>query len=884
MIRLSTIATVAVIALLSTVACSRPAIEKTVTGKDAQDGVGQAEINASRLAYISGRGLGQITATFTSRNQPSPQEVNCTFYGSGNDVCLLWSIDDLHYDSKDTVKLKVAYKRLNFDEQGVFDFKVFAGDFVEVSATERYRVILNGAESVNMLTDFKSVNISKFHEASTKVQFVTLLPYGNQMDTTHALDMYIKKGTTRASSKNSIVQDSSKIGFGLVKTLVPSDPDYCLDVDCKVAIHYDVVNVVSFDFFMIIKDKDTEINLYDGNTFMEDLTADDQITYVIDNTYQPDALSWKFVLMPISGDPDMAVNLNSKPKKIQDYNWKTSADRPEEILITKQELKDIKGEKSKIYLTFSSSLPTQFIFKIMTSVDESATNLRPNLPVMGEADAGEIVKYVYSTHANHPESISVFAKLTAQSGDPDLYIKDCPSLKTNEECAITQSDINNWSALEKDESRLALKSTQKRGDDSLYLRFNCMPSNEKFDNFKFEGDEASLFTTKRCIFAVAVYGKTSAVQTKSKYVLELKGSKHHSLLELKKPSFISQGPKTNLYYKLTIDKVDPKHKYLNFRFMVNSGDFDVFTSRNIPFPDEANADSNEHISTKVGQSVAQYEHFVTVEGDSDSLKGDHYLSIVPSTYTLANVVAYTSINNAEAYSGEKYQEITFNNGIFDTIKVSENAAKSYYFSLDVPEELSKDTEVTLELVAIKGKFSYCVSSNVTKIDKDIDCIWSDYNYDGNIIFNSRDKDFKRQFDYGVLVKPIYQKSMEGEVYSFSLLLTSQDQYTLLSPGVPYRTGKVTSSHSYFQIGVNRDTDFLTLMLSSQDAQVQMEVSNDAEDFLSSAPSKFHRIATGKNAAVLYKKSEMKSVCDVYKKYYQAEANMVKSFKPSAMSM
>lgn len=877
MIRYSKIAAIAMVVLLSTAICSRPVIEKKISQKGDQVGSLEVDAGASRLAYVVGQGFGDVNISFTSRNQPNAQNVQCNFYGQGNSVCVIWSQDDLHYDLKDSIKVKADFKRYDFDDSD-FTFKVIAGDFVDVSALEKYHLVLNGAQNINLLVDFKAINSSEYKPESTKVQYAALLPYGRQMDAAHALNMYIKKGTSRASPKNSIVQDSSQAGIGLVKTVTYNDPDYCLDSDCKVAVHFDLINVNYFDFFVMAKEKLTPVSISSDSTILEDLTMDDEVTYVIENTYQPEDLNWKFILMPLSGDPDMAVNFDTKPAKFDDYRWKTSQDSPEAILITKKELQGLKVKGKKIYMTFKASQPAKFVFKIMTRVDESATHLWPNLPTMGEADAGEIVKYVYSTHTDYPETISVFAKLTASSGNPDLYIKDCSNLEKNEECAITKADIDNWSQLENDKNRLALKSVQLIGDDSIFLRFNCVPSNSSFDNFKFQGDEAQLFTTRTCSFAFAVHGKTSATNSKSKYILEIKGSKHHEILEFNKPYYINQGPKGKQYLKLSLDKVDPKHKYLNFRFLVNSGDFDVYHSRSVPFPDEVSATLNEHISTKIGQSVAQYEHFVTVPANNPDIKGDHYLTLSFSTYTMASVVAYTSINDAESYSGEKYQEIKFNQEIIESVPATKGASKSFYFSMDVPQERSKDTEVTLELTALKGRFKFCVSSNTTKIENESDCTWSDYNYKGNIVFNSRDKNFKAQFDYGILIKPIIESRVsEGEQFSFALLVTSQDQYTLLSPGVPYKTGMITSSHSYFQIGVNRDADFLAIVMSTEDAHAQLQISNDAEDFLSSTPSAFHRIVTGKNSAVLYSKTDLKPLCDVYKRYYNRDANMVRYF-------
>ena len=88
-------------------------------------------------------------------------------------------------------------------------------------------------------------------------------------------------------------------------------------------------------------------------------------------------------------------------------------------------------------------------------------------------------------------------------------------------------------------------SDAKSGDDSLLLKFGCLPKDEQFKNANFfsKNEETAMFETQLCMFAVAVVGKQSKSVKRNRYVLEVKGAKYHKLLELKKQISISAAPK-----------------------------------------------------------------------------------------------------------------------------------------------------------------------------------------------------------------------------------------------------------------------------------------------------------------------------------------------------
>lgn len=611
---------------------SRQVMEQSTGADGPQSGETEATFAKGRQAYIVASGIGVVNVTIVNGSDKEEDAIECHFYhGVGDRICLLWSDDGLQFDSKESVKVKVSYSRSTYSYTTIFKFSLMTGDFVDLLSSSRSILMMNNLETVHLLVDFKDFT-NDFSKEGAKIQYVALLPYSTSIDLAHSLTMYLRKGEVRATPTTSAVQVSSKLGIGFVKTLTRTDPDFCVDRSCKVAIRLETVNVDFVDFRIMFKHKASVVPLEEGQEYIEDMVENDEVTYEITPDTLTSSSNWMFLLVPIDGNPDMAINIGSKPASINDYRWKTNEDKPEEIYITQEEIKSLNLENKKFYITLNTTSTTQFAFRAFAT-NSQVSHLRPNTPISGEAKVGEIVNYIYEAFTSYPETLTMFADLSAKSGNPDMYIKDCSNVTKEEDCKITQAEIDSWNNTGTTPYRLAAKSSMVGNNDNIYFRFNCLPDSpdqDQYKNFKFEGDEAQLFTTKNCLFAVAVVGKQTTTHQVSKYTLELKGSKFHHVGELKLPLLINEGPQNKMYIKYTIGDIDPKHNYLNFKFTITSGDFDVHFSRLTPFPDESNADKSEHISTAVGQRKAEFDHYVTIKADPSRLSGVHYLTIAVS--------------------------------------------------------------------------------------------------------------------------------------------------------------------------------------------------------------------------------------------------------------
>lgn len=242
---------------------------------------------------------------------------------------------------------------------------------------------------------------------------------------------------------------------------------------------------------------------------------------------------------------------------------------------------------------------------------------------------------------------------------------------------------------------------------------------------------------------------------------------------------------------------------------------------------------------------------------------------------MASILPFTSIHNAETEGGDNYQELVLGQTIFDSLTAVSKSSKSYFISLDVPEERSKDVEVTVQLKATKGNLRFCVSASKTRIDSEEDCTWKDK--DGLIVISSSDSRFKRTFDYGVLVQPVATGKNESDAYYYSLMATSQEQFSNLIIGLSTSTGSFSSPQAFFRVDVDRDADFLGVLVTSDDSYAQVIVSNDVKDLSRFNHSEFFRLGQGVKASVLYKREALTSLCNVYEKHHRESPNLCPLF-------
>ena len=60
-------------------------------------------------------------------------------------------------------------------------------------------------------------------------------------------------------------------------------------------------------------------------------------------------------MVPIEGNPDLAVNGNTMPDKFEDYYWKSTLKAAEDIFVTSKEMTALNIEPSTMYFMTNST-------------------------------------------------------------------------------------------------------------------------------------------------------------------------------------------------------------------------------------------------------------------------------------------------------------------------------------------------------------------------------------------------------------------------------------------------------------------------------------------------------------------------------------------------
>jgi hypothetical protein len=644
----------------------------------------------------------------------------------------------------------------------------------------------------------------------------------------------------------------------MISTIMPTDSDYCFKSSCYYTARIDSEGVEAFEFFTISKPDEIKLEVDHDMTFLDQVTGESDSRTFVFSSPGGKPLNWKFVLTPLQGNPDMGVNVGSKPQLFKDYKWRTGEDRTEGISLHDDDLKT--GEN--IYLTVRSTGKTEFLLTVSNPNDAAVSMLAANTPITGQAHDGEIVNYIFKGTVKIPERIEAFIRLSTIDGNPNLYFKDCSDSDNIRDCKISQDDIDNKDSLSRDKTRLFVYSENNHGDDSKFVKFMCIPTSDEFKNFTFDdaNSNEALFVSRDCTFAVGIQGQRSSTSEDSRYTVEIRGAKYHNILNFTKPTYMSLSPNKPTYLKLVVPTVTSTHTNLNFKFVIISGEAEVYISKTFPYPTESNADKVGTVKiASAGNKNSGRNSFISIQDKADKLEGVYYITFYPTKFFYGSVKAYTSENNAEELGSEKFTELSMNEPYLFSQKVKRGDMQSYFFRLDAPEEA--DTEIFVELMPIVGRFTYCISAETAELESKQGCTWYDDTSEGSIVLSAKDPKFKRKFKYGLIVEPILDRADEPTEVQYSLSISSKDSYFPLLPSMPYSINSLIS-HKYFKVSIPRSSTSFAVLLTSEDPQAKLLISTESSDLGGKLDSDKYWQQVGINPAKWYDKNEIARICEI----------------------
>lgn len=816
-------------------------------------------IPSTPLAYIVTASACDLQVSLHNIKANSSWSVECTWPGriDDRDICVLWNRDNLSGDSgKDhgDTEIKIVAKPL--DAKTGFDLQVVSGDVIELDATNKVGIRMNTASSINAIVRFKDLTVSS-KENITRVQFAVVESMKKEATKPEFLKMYIGEGNQFVDPEKVTVKATTQVGIGMVVTLVPTDKEFCANKSCEYSIRIEGSEIDQFRFYTLVKSQLAKVKVPGTITLREKLRGlpDMQIFEISDKEGRA-GINWKFLLTPIEGNPDIYVNIGTLPKELKDYKYKSTEDRSEAIFVSKDEFATKNGYKSlPVYVTVVSDKPSDTFLQITSMIDADSIQLTPNVPITRKTKNGNIDTYIFRADISMPEKLEAFVRVSTLSGDPDLYVKDCSKIGEGESCRISQEDIENKYELSTDSSRLFVYSDNKKGDDSYFVKMNCIPATMEYDNFTFPEDQKGVFTTRVCMLAIAVHAKESTTSQSAEYTIELKDAKFHYLIKPKTPTYLSLSANKPRYYKIDMNEIGERDKYINFKFITISGEMKAYLSRSFSFPTSNSAERTFDIASPT--TSEDHVKIFTIKGTKTTqLKGDYFLTLDPSKYYYGSVHIYSSEIDGEEANNDGFEELRIGTPALGFGKASKKAMHSYYFHMDVPS--GKDAEIVIELTPLKGSFHMCASVTNSQLNNIRDCEFSDMNNEGNIVLRSSDPKFVRNATYGVLVWVDYNPSMENSDYRFSLQATSEDSFTQLFQGIPYKIDSLTS-HKYFQFLVDSATTSLAIIVTTDDADTILRVSSKRENLMAKYTQKLKR-ASGVDAGILLNKEDLKTQC------------------------
>lgn len=818
------------------------------------------KVSNTQLAYLEMEGFGEATIYIKNLKSGSEKYVHCRVYDAI--ICMLWNLEIAQFDPKAEFEVKATVDVYNAKLPYV-SVRLVGSDTVELGAVDRYSFNFEGANSVDLLVSFK--DMPKNLDTKGKIQFFTLQGFGGKLLSSEYLKMFMKLGDVKVTALNADRTSTTTLAMGSVMTLIPSDKEYCFETNCFYSFKLETMNITHLWFQAVQMGSESVVEISQGNLFIDQLRDNDSANYMITSNVGDNTWNWRINLIPVEGNPDIAINGDTKPAKFEDYKWKSAMEGNEDIFITGKEIQGEGLTGNKFFMMTQAKKQTTFLMTVSKLPPLAHQHINPNEPLTGEAEPGEIVNYFFRGNVDIPEKIEIYAKIKAISGDPDLYVKSCLSYDTIT-CVITQDDINNAEALSQNQSMYFRYSSETYGDESKFLEFNCIPDLDKFANFTFKDND--LFNSRTCLFAVAVVGKSSTTHTDSKYIIELKGAKyHHAIVPDQGQNFrVEQGQRA--FWYVDIDQTNfnetQDDQYVNFKFIIISGDVEIYFSRSYPYPTEDKQDKIVMVDNNNTQlySTIKYASF---RGKPSDLKGRYYFTMHATEFIFGSVVCTVGPDNLEDSKFARVKEISFGEAVMGSIIAKEDSQLEYFFTLNVPET-QDGVEIILQLNSIEGVLDFCITNDAEKLNTWSECIWRDLNGDGNIIINSDDPNFKKKGKYGVFIIPKISDSSEGSEYTFTMALSSGDSYIPLTEGLAYKIA-VLRSPKILRIAFPANSVPVAdvfILLSTLDARGRIEASTNREDLdESKIDDENTKSASGPQATLKYSLHEIKESCSEY---------------------
>ena len=557
------------------------------------------------------------------------------------------------------------------------------------------------------------------------------------------------------------------------------DLPVCLKENCNYRLNIKLKNVkeLNIESFLISDIEELDIQHYEeyyDRTYKENTITTYKLPYLEDI----EGLNVSICLIPVTNDSGLFVNAKTKPLDIEKSDWKEKGPLAKRITIKWEELVQMKAEKSDLFINVQTAKPGEYLIKIDAHEDNYQGRLNSGITEAGFVKFNELSKYLYLFTVYESQKISFNLRMNIISGDADLYLKQCSSLKN---CKADLKDLES--------------------DDLVKLENN---QSIKELNHTFQCDVKHANKGKDCHFLIVVKGKEN---NGTHFDLALKESYFHRLMLPGHTVPLRLNRNELTYLKFSYPHVKENSSlYLSVENIY--GTFKLYLSKKNERPDEKKNELKKVFhSTKAGllNSLENIPMNSETIGTS-SLQGIYYLAIESEKACSLNLKFY------EKHTNEKDNKVslhTLTAGNQTRGEIEKNDEVLYY---TIKISLDKDYDRTrLNLTALKGDFVIFANHNGKLPTKENNAFYSE---DHHLILPLKEnQEVIDEYIIGVQLSE-NTKVTDKSTFQFIISFNYSSKPLLLIPGI--LSYHILQKTNYFLIEVNENMNDLLVLRTIED--------------------------------------------------------------------
>ena len=453
----------------------------------------------------------------------------------------------------------------------------------------------------------------------------------------------------------------------------------CSKSDCKYTMNLKILNVhmLNLETFMIDDIETISINHFED--YYDRVYQNNKLTiYRLPFTAEMKDLDVSISLVPVTGDTDLFVNINTLPNNLDAYDFKEEGPLAKRITVRWKELVLMKATHSEIYIAVRCSRPGEYLLKVDAHEQGIRGTLSPGIVEAGSVAFNEIANFIYIFEVIKTQQVTFDLKLNVVSGNADLFLKRCDPYQT---CLIEAPEIDN-----PDSNLVQIRDTNH--EKTIYRTYDC--------------EHKGMSSASICQFAVAVLGKENIA---THFELSIKDKEFHRLMIPGHTMTLQLEPKVKTHLKFSFPKKHMNNSELYLSVNTLWGNYKMYLSKMEPFPTETMNDmsSNFQVSTHgMYQSMKTFQ--MSARNLSDRrVEGIYYLTFEALKESSFEVKFYEKSQNQISI-----HTLTSGKQVKGELV---SASEMIYYAINITLDQMQVNSMVVTLTPLKGHFVILANRN-----------------------------------------------------------------------------------------------------------------------------------------------------------------------------